>query len=186
MGAVSTIVDVLGFDERRWERIGPWSLWTAAAWAASASGVLSVDRFGGLIVDAPRAFLRATLIGVYGWLGLAAAVWVLAGQVTSRARGRQVQIQFQHTVAAVGMAHVPLLVLGLVIFVAANIFRVLGPGLVVAVFVFAFWFPAVLAVAVRHSHRLTLARATALVAAPYLVWFLLVGRRLLSQVQHLL
>ncbi|MDH4279359.1 MAG: hypothetical protein OEW83_14910 [Acidimicrobiia bacterium] len=85
-----------------------------------------------------------------------------------------------------GLAHLPLLVLGIVVFASVGLFDIVGPGLVVAVFVAGFWFPAGLVMAVAHVHRLSLIRAALVVALPYLFWLMTVGRHFHDRIQHLL
>ena len=189
MAPVTTAVRVLGLDRTRWARVGPHTLWSATALVAAASVLMALNRFGGALVDAPRAFLRLALVGVWGWLGLSVAIWLIAVRLpnlSGRSANRPRRGSLQHTLAAAGVAHIPLLLLGLVIFVAAAMLELLGPGLVAATFVFGFWFPAGLVTAIRHAHGLTLARALAVVAGPYVIWLLVIGRHLLGQVQHLL
>ena len=170
---------VLVLDSARWSRVGPGSFWSAAAVAIAASLLIALTRFGGLVLDTPRGFFRLGLTGVWGWLGLAVAVWLLGRTVLP-------QTSLLHTMAGVGFAHFPLLALGFVIFVSAGMLQTLGPGLVVAVFVFVFWFPAALTAALKHAFATSYARALALLSLPYLLWLVTVGRRLLGQVQHLL
>lgn len=189
MAPVITVLRVLGLDDTKWTRVGPASLSSALALAVAASVVMALNRFGGQLIDAPRSFVRLTLVGVWGWVGLAFAVWLIATPMpvsADQAGDPPSSGSFRHTLAAVGFAHTPLLVLGLVIFVAAGLLQTLGPGLVVAVFVVGFWFPAVLTIATRHTHDLNPVRAASVVAVPYLMWLLVIGRHLLGQVQHLL
>ena len=184
-----TAIRVLGVDRARWTRVGPESILSATALAVAASVLMALNRFGGLLFDAPRSFVRMTLVGVWGWLGLAFAVWLLATPMPGKTNqgGDPVPgASFRYTLIVVGLARLPLLVLGLVIFVAANLLQILGPGLVVAVFVLGFWYPAMLATAARYANDLTLPRAIAVVVVPYLIWLLVIGRHLLGQVQHLL
>lgn len=193
MGRVSLVTRLLGLDAARWARIGPTSFWSALGSAAAASLLLALNRFGGVVIDAPRAFLRMALVGIYGWIGLACAIW-LAGLATTdrhqqrppRHQPRSPTVVLQETLVAVGLAHTPLLVLGLTIFAAAGLLQLLGPGLVVAVFVLAFWFPATLVMATRSTFGLGMRHAIAVVAVPYTLWYLTAGQHLLDRVQHLL
>ncbi len=180
---------ILRLDSERWTYVSPASILSAAAVATAASVLLALNRFGGLLIDAPRAFLRMALVGVYGWLGLAVGVWLLTTGLRAEsapATSAAAPATFQQTLAATGLAHVPILTLGLVVFVAANLFQFLGPGFAVAVFVFVFWFPAVLVSAVRYTNPLSLTRSMAVVVVPYVLWLSLVGRHLLGQINHLL
>ena len=159
------------------------------ALVVAASLVIAWSRFGGLAVDAPRAFLRMVLVGVWGWLGLGAGISLvgrfLSAAVALAAAGRPAP-SLERTLAAVGFAHLPVLLLGVVILVGAGALQILGPSQVVAVVVFGFWFPALLVVAAGAQFGLDLLRAIVVVAVPYGCWLAFVGRHLLDQVQHLL
>jgi len=179
----------LGLDEARWSYVGPASLGSAAIRVVAASLLFALSRFGGLVLDSPRAFTRMTLVGVYGWLGLTAGVWLgvaVLGAVTGATNNAAQPPSLQHSGSAVGLAHMPLLILGVVIFAAGGLFEILGPGLVAAAFVLGFWFPAALVAATRSAYQLSLTRAAAVLALPYLLWLAIVGRHLMTQVQHLL
>jgi hypothetical protein len=180
----------LGLDAARWARVGVVSFWPAVAWAMAASLLLAFNRFGGAAVDAPRAFLRMALIGVFGWLGLATAIWILASQVSAglddhRTTPRSVAA-LERTFIAVGLAHAPIVVFGLVIFVAAGLLQLLGPGLATALFVYLFWFPASLVMATASTFRVGYPRAASLVILPYALWYLTAGQHLFTRVEHLL
>ncbi len=183
MAVLTASLRVLRLHERQWARIDPMSLWAGAGVAVGAALLLALARLGGLVATEPRSFFRLALVAVWGWLGLAVAIWLLSRISEARQpRGRP----FQITVAAVGLAHVPLLVLAIVVFVAANMFQLLGPGLVTAWFVFAFWLPANLTMAARRAASGSTLRAIATVAVPYALWLLVVGRHLLDRIGHLL
>jgi len=179
----------LGLDEARRSYVGPASLGSAVIRVVAASLLFALSRFGGLVIDSPRAFTRMTLVGVYGWIGLTAGVWLGAAvlnSVTGQPDDAAQPVPLQHSSSAIGLAHMPLVILGVVIFAAGGLFELLGPGLVAAVFVLGFWFPAGLVVATRSAYQLSLARAAGVLALPYLVWLVIVGRHLMTQVQHLL
>ncbi len=178
---MSRVLRSLGLDSVTWDRVGPSSLWSATAIVVVASALMALNRFGGLVTDAPRPFLRLTLVGVWGWIGLAAGVSITLRRVPSRA-----PTTLRTTFAVVGLAHVPLLALAGVIFVAAVMFQLLGPGLAMAVIVLAIWFPALLIAGVRHTSHIAVGPAAAVIAAPYGAWLLVVGRHVVGQVEHLL
>lgn len=119
MAAVTSARRLLGIDDARWARVGPTSAWPAIAIAVAASVLMALNRFGGALVDAPRSFARLTLIGVWGWLGLGIMVWLFAALITGHAPATTPGASLQHTLVVVGLAHTPLLLLGLAIFVAA-------------------------------------------------------------------
>jgi len=189
MGTLRAVPRLLGLDASKWARVGPDSLWSAIVLVATASFVMALNRFGGLIVDTPRSFLRLVLVGVWGWIGLAIAIWLVV-RGTRAVQGDQAAAgpppSLQVNVAAVGLAHTPVLALGIVIFVAAGLLEVLGPGFVAAIFVFGFWFPAGLIAATAHVNRMAPVRAAVVVAVPYLIWMSIIGRHLLDRIQHLL
>ena len=180
---------VLGLDGSRWRHVGPASFFNAVVYAVGASVVLALNRFGGLVVDTPRAFTRTTLVGVYGWLGLSLGIWLIATQGRALRAGTSSMTEHRTpllTTISVGLAHLPILILDVVIFVAAGLFRVFGPGYIAAVFVFGFWFPALLVASTRYMYQLRLRHAAGIVVIPYLIWLATAGRHLLGQVQHLL
>ncbi len=186
---MNAVPRILGLDAVKWARVGPGSIWSALTLVTTTSFLMALNRFGGLIVDTPRSFLRLMLVGVWGWLGLAGAIWLVEGAARTIGDGRDGGVSvpsLQMAVAAVGLAHTPVLALGLVILVAAGLLEILGPGFVSAVFVFAFWFPAVLSAATSHTLRLSPVHALLVVLVPYLLWFAIIGRHLLDRVQHLL
>ncbi len=178
MDALTAGRRALRLHEGQWDRVDPGSLVAGAGVAVGASLLLALTRVGGLVVTEPRAFLRLALVGIWGWLGLAAVIWALS-------RGRSGDT-LGVTAAAVGLAHTPVLVLALVVFTAANLLQQLGPGLVVAWFVFAFWFPANLTMAAQRSANASLLRAFATMAVPYAIWLVVVGQHLLDRIGHLL
>jgi hypothetical protein len=172
----------LGLDAARWERVGPHSLWSATALVVVSSSLLALSRFGGLVTVAPRPFVRLVLVGVWGWIWLAASVWLVA-TIVARSMPR---MPLRTAFATIGLAHVPLLAVAVVVLVAAVMLQLLGPGLVTAVFVVAFWFPAALVTGVAHGWGASIARSAAIVAGPYAVWLFVVADHLSRQVGHLL
>ena len=177
----------LRLDEGRWRDVGPASFWPALGIATVASFAWSLNRFGGALVDEPRSFVRLGLLGIYGWIGLAVAIWAIAAVVADDARALDEKPpSVLHSVAVVGLAHMPVVGLGGVVFIAANLAQVLGPGYVAAVFVLGLWFPAVLVAAAHHSFRLSIGRAALAALIPYLLWLLAIGSHLLGRIQHLL
>lgn len=174
----------LGLDEATWAQLGPRSWRTAMAVVVVASGMLALNRFGGLVTVAPRAFVRVTLIGVWGWIGLSLAVWIIAWIIAGVVGRRRPSLG--HTLGVVGWAHVSVAALGGVVFVAANVLQLLGPGRMAAMFVLAFWFPAAMVAGVGPAFEVGFGRALAIVVLPYLAWFWIVALHLLDRVEHLL
>lgn len=170
----------LRLDEATWAQVGPHSWRTAGAIVVVASGMLALNRFGGLVTTAPRAFVRLTLIGVWGWVGLSLAIWIVA-RIVGRRRP-----SLAHTLAVVGWAHASVAALGGVLFVAAIILQLLGPGRIAAMFVLAFWFPAAIVAGIRSAFEVGPGRAMAVVVVPYIAWFWIVALHLLDQIEHLL
>lgn len=178
------VIRALRLDEARWSRIGPSSFWAAFGTTSLAAVLWSFNRFGGTAFDAPRHFVRMGLLSFYGWFGLALGVWAVAATLSMGSTRRTATLL--RTVTMVGVAHLPVVVFGVVVFVAASVLRLLGPGLVSAVTVFGLWFPAVLVVATRHSFGSSIGRALIAALGPYVLWMVFIGRPLLQRVQHLL
>lgn len=176
---------LLGLDDARWQRVSVRTFWTGASVAIAAAFLLALNRFGGLIVDDPRLFVRSGLIGVWGWLLLSGASWV-ALRIHRAISDSDAMPSLAAMTTAVGAAHQPLVILGVVLFVFAGFFQILGPGLVVAIFALVLWFPASLTRAMRHSTDLSHLRAIGIVAVPYALWLITAGRYVIGQIQHLL
>ncbi len=155
----------------------------AAVASISAFTLLALNRFGGQGIATPRAPVRFVLTGFYSWIALAGLLW-LSARFTNHSNGSfQTLRQF---VTLSGAAHFPVIVLGLVLFVSVGLFQLVGPGLVAAVFVFAFWMPAMLVAGTKWVFGLRIGRAMGVVAVPYLAWLATTGRYVLSLVGHLL
>ncbi len=178
----------LRVDDERWLGVTPRSLPTGAVVAVFTAVVFAFDRFGGASFQGFRAFVRLTLVGVWGWIGLGVGI-ALVGIVGSRlmpARVGERRPSLQIALAGAGLAHVPVLALGGVIFFSAGMLDILGPGRLVAVVVFLVWFPATLTAATRHTNDADVAASLAMTAPVYGLWLALPGRHLIDQVQHLL
>jgi hypothetical protein len=172
---------LLRLDAGRWGRIGPDSLWSAMAVVVITAFLMALVRFGGLVGDAPRAFLRLMLVTVWGWIALSAAV-----AVAPRVAHQPASWHLRTTLAVVGLSHVPMLVVAIVTLVFGGMMELLGPGRFVAVFAIAAWLPASVIVGVSVTTDTPLSRATAIVVVPYALWLALVARHVLGQVEHLL
>jgi hypothetical protein len=96
VASVTTVVRLLGLRRSRWRRVGPESVWSAA---------------------------RPVLVGVWGWVGLAVAIW-LTITATSGSDGPRPGLV--HTLAIAGIAHAPVVALGMVVFVSAGVLDHIG------------------------------------------------------------
>lgn len=182
-----TTVRLLGLDAARWSRVRPDSVWSGAAVVVVASTLLALNRFGGLASTTPRAFMQLVLIGIWGWIALALILWVLGSLLaTSDGVVRPLTTTLLRIVAVVGLAYAPVIVLTVVVFVAADVMQLFGPGLVTAVVVFGAWLPAWLLAGTKAVLRISLPRTCVVVAASYGAWLHVVGRYLLGQIGHLL
>lgn len=180
MAGVTAVARLLRLDETTWARIDQiGSLRSAAVIAVGAYAMLAFDRFGIQGVFAPRAVARLLLAGFYGWLWLAGASWAFA-RLTLRSDARP-----GYVVQLLGQAHLPLLLLGITIQMTSVALRWTGPGGWAAAFVALFWFPALLVAAARMAFGVGTGTAFAVVAGPYALWMLIVGRYLRTQVGHL-
>lgn len=173
----------------RWLRLdeATWSRWVRTATVQSA-GLLTVgayvvfafDRFGLQGFSEPRGPIRLVLAGFYGWVGLSAATWILATARVNRSTG------FRDVFRLFGQAHLPLLLVAIVIQGLSVSLRLQGPALGFAVFALLFWLPALLVVATGELLGVGIARAGRLVAGPYALWLVAIGWFLHNQVGHLL
>lgn len=155
-----------------------------ASTVLGAAFVLSFNRFGGLVLGAPQEFLQLLVYPLWGWLGLGASIWWLGDRMVERVGSDADQPDIVTTLTSVGFAHRPLLVWGAVMFISTGLFQITGPGLVVAVIVFGLWLPYLLAMSVQHSRYISVRDAFMVVAVPYVLWLVIVGRHLLGQLSH--
>ena len=79
-----------------------------------------------------------------------------------------------------------LVVLAVAIQVVSVALRLSGPALLLAVFVGLFWMPALLVAATSQAFAIDRRRAVGVAIVPYLIWVLVVGRSLYTQIGHLL
>ncbi len=158
----------------------------AAFTTFGASVVLAFNRFGGLFLNSPQQFVQMLLYGIWGWIVLGTALWVMGGAVVARVGSNADQPTLVTTLTTVGFAHRPVLMFGAVLFVSTGLFQVNGPGLVAAIVAFGLWFPALLTLSVQYSRYIATREAFAVVAIPYALWLAVVGRHLIGQVAHLL
>jgi hypothetical protein len=183
VAALITTRRLLGLDREKWERVGEGSLTSAAALVVVASFLLALNRFGGLVIDEPRSFVRLVLVGVWGWIGMAVvatAVLVVSGSARGGS-GRTLRA----TLAVIGAAHVPLIWASVMLFLGAGMLQLLWPGLIMVVLVFAFWFPAAVGIGLRVSCGARVGVAVAATAVSYAAWVTVVGRHLYDQLAHL-
>lgn len=182
MAALSIARRALGLDRAKWERVGPWSLRSAAAYVAVASILLAMNRFGGLVTVEPRSFVRLVLVGVWGWIGMALVAWIV---VTTTSPAEHPHRSPAASIAIVGIAHIPLIWLAGVLFLAAGALQLLWPGLMTAAFVFTVWFPAAVFMGLRVSCGAGFVRAMVATAVSYAAWLAVIGRQLYDQLAHL-
>lgn len=177
----SAVARALRVDASTWRRLSAMATPGGAALVAlGAYLVFAFDRFGLLGIFEPRATVRLMLTGLYGGLWLVGGAWLVA------------RVAFSHSgpvwpmVPLFGHAHLPLLVVAVLIQLFSVTLDLTGPSLWGAVFAGGFWMPAMLVAAVRNLTVLTTWQAVVTVALPYLVWLLVVGRTLWTQLGHLL
>ncbi len=148
-----------------------------------------MNRLGGLTLTDPRAFVRLTVIGIWGWLALGLSLWAVV-RVFAKAAAPDAPVRpvvpLDRMLSVVGWAHTPIAALAIVVFIAAGALQLLGPGLVVATVVFALFIPFALVTGVRHVAGSSVMRAIAMIAIPYAVWILVIVRHALDSIQHLL
>jgi hypothetical protein len=181
---------VLATADGRWSRVEERPVWSAASLVVVAWGLIALNRIGGLALSEPRAVARLTVVGVWGWLALAVAIWSIAtvglrGSHSGIRRDRA-HASLPPVLAVVGWSHLPVVALAVVVFIAAGALRILGPGLFVAVAAFSALVPFALVTGVRHVFRTSTLAAIAVVAVPYLIWLVVVVRHSLGAIQHLL
>lgn len=158
------------------------SVASSAAIVGVAAGLLSLNRFGGLAAQAPRAFTRLGLVVVWGWIGLSLMIWMFDAAVGAL---RPARARFEQIAVDVGRAHLPLAGLAIVLFVAAGALQLRWPGLIASLIVFGWWFPAGLVGAARPDADAPIGRYLVTTLAAYALWVAAVGRHLDHQLGHL-
>lgn len=148
--------------------------------------LLAWNRFGYQGVETPRTVARFVLVGVYGWLGLVAVLWLL-GLGLNRIATRPVSRPAigAPLLSVVGLAHLPLLVFGFVLQLG-QLIPVPFAMFLVTVVVFVLWLPAVLVAAVGSVTSRPWSTSAAHVAPAYAIWLVTVGGFLLSWLGHLI
>lgn len=188
MAALNGLADILGVSARSWDRARGGDLGPPVFTALGAWLIMAWNRFGLQGLAAPRAAVRFILIGFYAWMGLALLLW-LASRVIARptsGSGPPSEPDPKMLIRLSGLAHRPLVIIGLVLQVTGFFLPTAGVGLVIAVAGLALWMPAMLVGAVVWARPRPVGQALAVVAVPYFVWLVVVGRFLDSQVGHLL
>lgn len=178
---MTVVARALRLDGSTWRRVSAMATPAGAGlMVLGAFLVLAFDRFGVQGILEPRATVRMGLTGFYGWMWLSGAIW-LSARLAFGHRG-----PLRPLVPLVGHAHLPLLLVAVFIQFVSVTLDLTGPAWWFAVFVGLFWMPGMLVAAVRNLVSATLLRAVAITLIPYVVWVLVVGRTLWTQVGHLL
>jgi len=167
-------------SERVWRSLEYQQLRSRGLTVLFAYVVLAWNRFGLISFSTPRAPMQLILVGVYGWLGMAALIW-LASQLLS-----DWKIDFHRAAVATAIAHVPLVFLAFFMAIVAGFARLTGPSAVVALLVAGLWMPALLTRGFHDGGGLRLKPALAAAVVTQLIWTATVGRYLVDQVGHLL
>lgn len=176
----------LAVHPQRWRSITSEVFFFGFFTVLGSSVIISFNRFGGLFIDAPQEFAQLGLTVIWGWVFLGVSIWWIGKFVAAREGSNAEQPSLATTMTSVGFAHRPIVVLGAVLFVTVGLLRINGPGLVVAIFVFAFWLPILLTLSVEYSRFIRAQAAFAVIALPYLIWLAVFGRHILSRIAHLL
>ena len=170
----------LRLDEPTWRGLSVWATPVGAGLVVlSAYLVFAFDRFGWPDF-AVRPTVRLMLTGLYGWIGLAAASWLIARRVFASSGAASMLIRLT------GHAHLPLLFVAVFIQVVSVTLDISNMARWPALFAGLFWMPAMLVNALAVSSGLDRPRAALAVAVPYLVWVAVVGRLLWRHLHHLL
>lgn len=177
---MTAVARVLQIHEDRWR----WLEYQASVLGATSVVLSSYLLFAFIRFGWPDFALRPTvrllLIGLYGWIGLALAAWAISRLMFSTTASPRDMVRLT------GHAHLPLLVVGVVIQVAAVMVAGGAVAFWVALFVATVWMPALLVAAVAAATGLARRRAALVVAGPYALWALVVGRHVWRLLEHLL
>ncbi len=174
---------MLRLTTARWESIPPAPPLKAAATVIGSWLVLAWGRFGFQGIASPRALTRFVLVGVYGWLAVAAVAW-LGSVLLARVRDERRPADPVRVLQVTGLSHQPLLVFGVLLQVG-QLAPIPGLMTVVAVLTIALWAPAILAAALAATLGPPRRSALATTAVAAGLWFIVSGRYLLAQLGHL-
>jgi len=181
---------VLRVNKARWEAISPPGispqLVRPAATVIGGWLLLAWTRFGFQGLSAPRVMTRFVLVGVYGWLGLAAILWL--GALLLRPRDANPGHRHgdpERLLQVSGLAHQPLLAAGIALQIT-QVLPIPWAGTVIAFVAFLLWLPAMLAAATRAVLDQGLGPSIALTVAAYGAWLVTAGRFLLDRLGHLI
>jgi len=177
----ATLARALRLDGSTWRRISAMATPAGAALVVfGAYVVLAFDRFGLQGFFEFRATTRLVLTGLYGWMWLVAGTWLIARFAFGWLGSARL------IVPLFGHAHLPLLLVAVLIQFSSVALSLTAPALWLAVFAGAFWLPAMLVVATRNVANLTLGQSMLAAGVPYGAWAAVVGRTLWRQLGHLL
>ena len=179
---MNRIGHLLGVNRVSWEQSDSDRLTGAVLLAVGGWAIMAWNRLGVLAFTTPRSGVRFVLIGFYAYLGMALAVVAVARLVDPKPVSTT---QLCRTVQVVGLAHQPLLVIGLVVQISALIAPLTSVATVAAWLTFGLWMPAMLVGAVRWTRDISTPQALMIVSVPYLLWLATAGRFLLDRVGHL-
>jgi hypothetical protein len=177
---VTVAARALRLDQPTWHRLSLMA--TPAGGGLIVLGaylMFAFDRFGWPDF-ALRPTARLMLTGLYGWMALAGASWIIARFVFGFRPSLSVVLRLT------GHAHLPLLLVAVLIQLVAVALNRTGLALWPALFSGAFWMPAMLISATRSATELSLRQAMVAAGVPYLAWVVVVGRPLWILLEHLL
>ena len=156
---------------------------SGAAIVAVAAGLLSLNRFGGLVTQAPRAFVQLALVVVWGWIGLSLVIWLAMALF---AHGRPRLDDLPATIGVVGRSHVPLVALAFIMFLFAGALQLRWPVLIATIGVVGWWFPRTVVIGLGSTAPGRRPERLAATSVAYVGWIATVGRHLLVQLGHLI
>ncbi len=180
MAAVNQAARVLRLDEGTWRWLdADASVRGAGLVVIGAYLILAFDRFG-WPDSAFRATTRTLLVGLYGWLWLAVVPWIVVRMTTTS------RAPLSDYMRLTGHAHLPLLLVAILVFVLPVSLGVSGIALWPALFAGVVWMPAMLVNAVATAAGVSRRSAALPALVPYVVWAAVAGRWLWRQIGHLL
>lgn len=174
------VARALRIDGDSWYWLESEASWTGSiAIMIGAYLMLAFDRFGwpDFAVGPTGKWI---LVGASGWLWLAAAPWLVTRLFEDDGPPMEPLLRL------VGHAHLPLLLVAVLVQVAAVNLNATGVALLPAVFVAVFWMPAMLIGGVAAAMQLDRRRAIWIAIVPYAFWVVVVGRPLWEQLSHLM
>ncbi len=183
-GTPENVAYGLRLSRQRWDDIEVDELSRPVMIVVAAWVVLAWGRFGSQAFVGMRAYSRFVLVGVYGWLGLTAVLWLIARRRSrSSEGGDEHDLGIRRLLIKVGQAHQPLVAGALILqFLQVAPHSVLNTAIG---YVMVAWMGPQLVAAVASFERRSILAVVAPTLAAWSLWLATVGWYLEMRLGHL-